>query len=132
MQCAVPRGVGRPCLRQSSTSSSSAEALPGRPSVGFWREPAWVSSWSRRRLASATAFAAKGRGHGEWPKRARPGLPICSMRGTVEMRAYKRYENGQPVETVWEQPAPDDIPGMGFLHQRVQEVAFAWAKEQGA
>ena len=48
------------------------------------------------------------------------------------MRAFKRFESGQPVETVWERPAPDDIPGMGFLHPRFQEAAFAWAEAQGA
>jgi 2-polyprenyl-6-methoxyphenol hydroxylase-like FAD-dependent oxidoreductase len=50
----------------------------------------------------------------------------------VEIRAFKRYENGKPVQAVWEQPAPDDVPGMGFLHPRFQEAAFAWAQAQGA
>jgi 2-polyprenyl-6-methoxyphenol hydroxylase-like FAD-dependent oxidoreductase len=57
---------------------------------------------------------------------------LLDAAGTVEMRAFKRYESGQPVETVWEQPATDDVPGMGFLHPRFQEVAFAWAEAQGA
>ena len=52
--------------------------------------------------------------------------------GTVEIRAYKRYENGQPVQIIWEQPCPDDIPGMGFLHPHFQEAAFSWAEAQGA
>jgi 2-polyprenyl-6-methoxyphenol hydroxylase-like FAD-dependent oxidoreductase len=82
-------------------------------------------------------FRDRIRGEGTWPwgvaEARQAGLAdLLDAAGTVEMRAYKRYENGQPVETVWEQPAPDDIPGMGFLHQRFQEAAFAWAAAQGA
>jgi menaquinone-9 beta-reductase len=82
-------------------------------------------------------FRDRIRGEGTWPwgvaEARQAGLAdLLDAAGTVEMRAYKRYENGQPVETVWEQPAPDDIPGMGFLHQRFQEAAFAWAEAQGA
>ena len=81
-------------------------------------------------------FRDRIRGEGTWPwgvaEARQAGLAdLLDAAGTVEMRAYKRYENGQPVETVWEQPAPDDIPGMGFLHQRFQEAAFAWAEAQG-
>jgi len=57
---------------------------------------------------------------------------LLDAAGTVEMRAFKRYSNGQPVETIWERPAPDDVPGLGFLHPRFQEAAFAWAEAQGA
>jgi menaquinone-9 beta-reductase len=82
-------------------------------------------------------FRDRIRGEGTWPwgvaEARQAGLAdLLDAAGTVEMRTYKRYENGQPVETVWEQPAPDDIPGMGFLHQRFQEAAFAWAEAQGA
>ncbi len=82
-------------------------------------------------------FRDRIRGEGTWPwgvaEARQAGLAdLLDAAGTVEMRAYKRYENGQPVETVWEQPDPDDIPGMGFLHPRFQEAAFAWAEAQGA
>ena len=77
------------------------------------------------------------RGEGTWPwgvaEARQAGLAdLLDAAGTVEMRAFTRYENGRPVETVWERPDPEDIPGMGFLHPRFQEAAFAWAKAQGA
>jgi 2-polyprenyl-6-methoxyphenol hydroxylase-like FAD-dependent oxidoreductase len=63
----------------------------------------------------------------------RAGLAnLLNAAGTVELRAFKRYANGQPVETIWERPAPDDVPGLGFLHPRFQEAAFSWAESQGA
>jgi flavin-dependent dehydrogenase len=63
------------------------------------------------------------RGEGTWPWRVaearQAGLTdLLDAAGTVEMRAFKRYENGQPVETEWEQPSAHDVPGMGFLHPR--------------
>jgi hypothetical protein len=77
------------------------------------------------------------RGEGTWPWRVaearQAGLTdLLDAAGTVEMRAFKRYENGQPVETEWEQPSAHDVPGMGFLHPRFQEAAFSWAEAQGA
>src|SRR5215210_5325090 len=82
-------------------------------------------------------FRDRIRGEGTWPwgvdEARQAGLAdLLDAAGTVEMRAFKRYENGQPVETVWEQPAPEDTPGLGFLHPRFQEAAFAWAEAQGA
>jgi 2-polyprenyl-6-methoxyphenol hydroxylase-like FAD-dependent oxidoreductase len=82
-------------------------------------------------------FRDRIRGEGTWPwgvaEARRAGLAdLLDAAGTVEMRAFKRYENGQPVETIWERPAPDDIPGLGFYHPRFQEAAFAWAEAQGA
>ena len=88
-------------------------------------------------IEKETHFRDRIRGEGTWPwgvaEARRAGLPdLLNAAGTVEMRAFKRYANGQPVETVWERPAPDDIPGLGFLHPRFQEAAFAWAEAQGA
>jgi 2-polyprenyl-6-methoxyphenol hydroxylase-like FAD-dependent oxidoreductase len=82
-------------------------------------------------------FRDRIRGEGTWPwgvaEARQAGLAgLLDAAGTVEMRAFKRYENGQPVETIWERPAPDDIPGLGFLHPRFQEAAFTWAEAQGA
>jgi 2-polyprenyl-6-methoxyphenol hydroxylase-like FAD-dependent oxidoreductase len=82
-------------------------------------------------------FRDRIRGEGTWPwgvaEARRAGLSdLMDAAGTVEMRAFKRFENGQPVETVWEQLAPDDVPGMGFVHPRFQEAAFAWAEARGA
>ncbi|MDF3016038.1 MAG: Salicylate hydroxylase [Thermomicrobiales bacterium] len=82
-------------------------------------------------------FRDRIRGEGTWPwgvaEAHRAGLEcLLDMAGTVEVRAFKRFESGQPVETVWERPAPEDIPGMGFLHPRFQEAAFGWAEAQGA
>jgi len=82
-------------------------------------------------------FRDRIRGESTWPwgvaEARRAGLEcLLDMAGTVEVRAFKRFESGQPVETVWERPAPEDIPGMGFLHPRFQEAAFGWAEAQGA
>jgi menaquinone-9 beta-reductase len=82
-------------------------------------------------------FRDRIRGESTWPwgvtEAHRAGLEcLLDMAGTVEVRAFKRFESGQPVETVWERPAPEDIPGMGFLHPRFQEAAFGWAEAQGA
>jgi 2-polyprenyl-6-methoxyphenol hydroxylase-like FAD-dependent oxidoreductase len=82
-------------------------------------------------------FRDRIRGEGTWPwgvaEAHRAGLEcLLDMAGTVEVRAFKRFESGQPVETVWERPAPEDIPGMGFLHPRFQEAGFGWAEAQGA
>jgi menaquinone-9 beta-reductase len=82
-------------------------------------------------------FRDRVRGEGTWPwgvaEALRAGLAdLLQGAGTVETRAYTRYENGQPVETIWERPAPDDITGLGFLHPRFQEAAFSWAAAQGA
>src|SRR5215217_7144015 len=82
-------------------------------------------------------FRDRVRGEVTWPwgvtEARRAGLgDLLDAAGTVEIRAYKRYENGQPVEIIWEQPCPDDIPGMGFLHPHFQEAAFSWAEAQGA
>ena len=84
-----------------------------------------------------SCFRDRIRGEGTWPwgvaEARQAGLAdLLDAAGTVEMRAFTRYENGQPVETVWERPDPEDIPGMGFLHPRFQEAAFAWAKARGA
>jgi 2-polyprenyl-6-methoxyphenol hydroxylase-like FAD-dependent oxidoreductase len=84
-----------------------------------------------------THFRDRIRGESTWPwgvaEARRAGLAeLLDAAGTVPVRALKRFENGQPVETVWERPAPDDIPGMGFVHPRFQEAAFAWAETQGA
>jgi 2-polyprenyl-6-methoxyphenol hydroxylase-like FAD-dependent oxidoreductase len=84
-----------------------------------------------------TRFRDRIRGESTWPwgvaEAHRAGLAeLLDAAGTVPVRALKRFENGQPVETVWERPAPDDIPGMGFRHPRFQEAAFAWAEAQGA
>src|SRR5215211_7555673 len=82
-------------------------------------------------------FRDRIRGEGTWPwgvaEAHRAGLAdLLDAAETVELRAFKRYEDGQPVESVWEQPAPEDTPGMGFLHPRFQEAAFAWAEAHGA
>jgi 2-polyprenyl-6-methoxyphenol hydroxylase-like FAD-dependent oxidoreductase len=82
-------------------------------------------------------FRDRIRGEGTWPwgvaEARQAGLAdLLDAAGTVEMRAFKRYKNGQPVETIWERPAPDDIPGLGFYHPRFQEAAFSWAEAQGA
>ena len=82
-------------------------------------------------------FRDRIRGEGTWPwgvaEARQAGLAdLLDAAGTVELRAFKRYEDGQPVESVWEQPAPEDTPGMGFLHPRFQEAAFAWAEAHGA
>ena len=84
-----------------------------------------------------TRFRDRIRGEVTWPwgvteARRAELAELLDAAGTVEVRAFKRYENGHPVETVWEQPAADDVPGMGFLHPRLQEAAFAWAEAQGA
>ena len=82
-------------------------------------------------------FRDRIRGEGTWPwgvaEARQAGLAdLLDAAGTVEMRALKRYEHGRPVETVWERTAPDDIPGMGFVHPQLQEAAFTWAAAQGA
>src|SRR5215211_6334515 len=84
-----------------------------------------------------TRFRDRIRGEGTWPwgvaEARQAGLgDLLDAAGTVEMRGFIRYENGQPAETVWERPDPGDIPGMGFLHPQLQEAAFAWAEAQGA
>lgn len=84
-----------------------------------------------------TRFRDRVRGEGTWPwgvaEARRAGLAdLLAAAGTVEMRAFKRYANGQPIETIWERPASDDIPGLGFLHPRFQEAAISWAEAQGA
>src|SRR5215216_1312013 len=81
-------------------------------------------------------FRDRIRGEGTWPwgvaeARQAELVELLDAAGTVEMRALMRYRNGHPVEAEWEQPAPD-VPGMGFLHPRFQEAAFAWAEAQGA
>ncbi len=82
-------------------------------------------------------FRDRIRGEATWPwgvaEARRAGLTdLLAAAGTVEIRAFKRYESGQPVATLWERPASDDIPGMGFLHPRFQEAAITWAEAQGA
>jgi menaquinone-9 beta-reductase len=82
-------------------------------------------------------FRDRVRGEATWPwgvaEARRAGLAdLLDAAGTVELRAFKRYENGQPVEIIWEQPGSEDTPGIGFLHPRFQEAAFAWAAAQGA
>jgi 2-polyprenyl-6-methoxyphenol hydroxylase-like FAD-dependent oxidoreductase len=82
-------------------------------------------------------FRDRIRGEATWPwgvaEARQAGLAdLLDAAGTVELRAFKRYENGQPVATVWERPDPEDVPGMGFVHPRFQEAAFAWAGAQGA
>jgi 2-polyprenyl-6-methoxyphenol hydroxylase-like FAD-dependent oxidoreductase len=57
---------------------------------------------------------------------------MLAQAGVVEVRALKFYADRQPMETVWERTAPDDVPGMGFSHPRFQEAAFGWAAAQGA
>jgi 2-polyprenyl-6-methoxyphenol hydroxylase-like FAD-dependent oxidoreductase len=82
-------------------------------------------------------FRDRIRGEATWPwgvaEARRAGLDeLLDAAGTAPVRALKRYENGKPAETEWERSAPGDIPGMGFLHPRFQEAAFAWAAAQGA
>ena len=81
-------------------------------------------------------FRDRIRGEGTWPwgvaEARQAGLAeLLDAAGTVPMRALKRYEHGELISTEWERPA-DETPGMGFVHPRFQEAAFAWAREQGA
>ena len=90
-----------------------------------------MSSWSRRRPA-----CDRIRGEGTWPwgvaEARRAGLAdLLDVAGTVCIRAFERYQNRQFVETEWRR-TPPDTPGIGFLHPRFQEAAFAWAEAQGA
>src|SRR5829696_430606 len=76
-------------------------------------------------------FRDRVRGEGTWPWGVAEALrarlaDLLQAADIVETRAFTRYENGQPVETIWERPAPDDITGLGFLHPRFQEAAFSW------
>ena len=82
-------------------------------------------------------FRDRIRGETTWPwgvaESRLAGLgDLLEAAGAVAVRAFKRYENGQPVMTVWERPDPGEVPGIGFLHPRFQEAAFAWAEAQGA
>ena len=82
-------------------------------------------------------FRDRIRGEATWPwgvaEARQTGLTdLLGTARTAPVRALKRYENGQPVETVWERTAPDAIPGMGFVHPQLQEAAFTWAATQGA
>src|SRR4051812_13045923 len=82
-------------------------------------------------------FRDRIRGEGTWPwgvvEARQAGLSdLLEAAATVELRALKRYENGHPVEVVWDRSAPDAIPGMGFVHPHLQEAAFGWAAAQGA
>jgi choline dehydrogenase-like flavoprotein len=75
-------------------------------------------------LEKEARFRDRVRGEGTWPRGVaearRAGLgALLDAVGTVEIRSFKRYENRKPVHTGCEQPAPDDIPGMGFLHPRL-------------
>jgi menaquinone-9 beta-reductase len=82
-------------------------------------------------------FRDRIRGESTWPwgvaEARQAGLAeLLDSAGTVETRALKRYEDRRPVETVWDRTAPDNIPGMGFVHPQLQEAAFSWASAQGA
>ena len=88
-------------------------------------------------LEKEERFRDRIRGESTWPWRVaearQAGLTeLLEAAGTVKTRALKRYENGQPVETVWERTDSDDSPGMGFVHPQLQEAAFTWAAAQGA
>ncbi len=82
-------------------------------------------------------FRDRVRGEGTWPwgvaEARQAGLAdLLDSTSTVPMRAFKRYENGQPVETVWDRTDPDAIPALGFVHPQLQEAAFTWAAAHGA
>jgi flavin-dependent dehydrogenase len=81
-------------------------------------------------LEKETRFRDRIRGEGTWPwgvtEAHQVGLAdLLDAVDTVEMAAFKRHENGQLVETVWERSGSEYIPGMGFLGPRFQEAAFA-------
>lgn len=82
-------------------------------------------------------FRDRIRGEGTWPwgvaEARRAGLgEVLDQAGAVAVGLLKRYEHRQPSVTEWDRSGPDEIPGMGFSHPRLQETAFAWAAAQGA
>lgn len=85
-----------------------------------------------------TRFRDRVRGETTWPygvaDARRMGLgELLDRAGCVEVRAIRRYENREPVETyVWSDDSVDGVSELGFSHPRLQETAFTWAGEQGA
>src|SRR4051794_29065899 len=82
-------------------------------------------------------FRDRIRGEGTWPwgvAEARSiGLDdLLEKAGVVEMLAFKRFEGGEPVETIWDLETSGGVAGMGFSHPHFQETAFSWAAAQGA
>lgn len=87
-------------------------------------------------LEREAVFRDRVRGELTWPwgvnEARRAGLDIVQQSaGVVPLRSLTPYESGDEVAADWAVPA-EDTPGLGFLHPRFQEVAFAWAGAQGA
>ena len=81
-------------------------------------------------------FRDRIRGEATWPwgvaEARRAGLDdLLARAGAVPIVALKRYMDRRPIATEWEL-ADGDTHGVGFVHPRLQEAAFAWAEEQGA
>ncbi len=82
-------------------------------------------------------FRDRIRGEGTWPwgvaeTRAIGLDDLLERAGVVPMQAFRRYEGGEPVETVWDLETTVGVTAMGFSHPRFQEAAFTWAAAQGA
>ena len=87
-------------------------------------------------LEHEAAFRDRVRGELTWPwgvaESRRAGLDIVQQTASaVPLRSLTPWEGGVVAEPDWAVPAAD-TPGLGFLHPRFQEVAFAWAAAQGA
>lgn len=78
------------------------------------------------------------RGEGTWPwgvaEALRAGLgDLLARAEVVNVRASRRYDNQQPVETnVWAENSIDGVSEIAFSHTRLQEAAFEWAAAHGA
>lgn len=89
-------------------------------------------------LEKEERFRDRVRGETTWPygvaDARRLGVEhLLKEAGDIELIGVRRYEDGQPADAyAWETDSIDGVPERGFLHARLQEVAFAWAAEQGA
>jgi 2-polyprenyl-6-methoxyphenol hydroxylase-like FAD-dependent oxidoreductase len=83
-------------------------------------------------------FRDRIRGETTWPYGVADALRIglgelFRQAGCVGVRAIRRYENRQPVETYfWSEDSIDGVSEIGFSHPHLQETALAWAATQGA
>jgi 2-polyprenyl-6-methoxyphenol hydroxylase-like FAD-dependent oxidoreductase len=87
-------------------------------------------------LEREAAFRDRVRGELTFPwgveEARRAGLDIVQQSaGAVPFRSLTPYEGGVGAAPDWA-VSTEETPGLGFLHPRFQEVAFAWAAAQGA
>src|SRR3954453_6202982 len=81
-------------------------------------------------IEQETRFRDPLRGEGVGPRgvsEARRVGPadLLTAAEPVEMWAIKRYAKVQAIETIWERPAVNEVPGVEFRHPRFQEAAVS-------